>query len=61
MGRNILRAHAELHVETRQTDSVRLRVMAKADAIGLHSIRGDVSFRNLDLKQWVESLVARWP
>ena len=61
MGWKCVPAHAELHVEARQEGRVRFQVTASPDAAGLHVVTGDVSFREHDLKEWIEAMVVVRP
>lgn len=61
MGWKCVPAYAELHVEERQEGRVRFRITPAADAVGLHVVTGDVSFREHDLKQWIEAMVVVRP
>ena len=54
-------AYAELHVEGRQEGRVRFGIVPGADASGLSVVTGDVSFRDHDLRRWIEAMVAVRP
>lgn len=50
-------AYAELHAEPRTEQRIRFRVTPGPEASGLSVVTGDVSFRDHDLRGWIEALV----
>ena len=54
-------AFAELHVEAHMEGQVLFRVTPGEEAVGLTVLTADVSFRNHDLRQWIEAMVAVRP
>ena len=48
---------AELHIEALQEHRVRFRVSSPSHASGTHVVTADVSFREHDLRQWIEAIV----
>ena len=50
-------ACAELHVNSLQEDRIRFRVRASSHASGPGVVTADVSFRDHDLRQWIEAIV----
>ena len=50
-------AYAELHVDSLQEDRIRFRVQASSHASGPSVVTADVSFRDHDLRQWIEAIV----
>ena len=50
-------AYAELHVDSLREDRIRFRVRASSHASGPSVVTADVSFRDHDLRQWIEAIV----
>lgn len=54
-------AYAELHVDARQEGRIRFQITPGRDASGLSVVTADVSFREHDLRQWMEAMVVVRP
>lgn len=54
-------AFADLHVGPRSEGRVRFGITPSPDAAGLSVVTGDVSFRDHDLRQWIEAMVVVRP
>ena len=52
-----IRAHAELHVGAREEQRVRFRITPASHAEGLSVVTADVSFRDHDLREWMEAMI----
>lgn len=56
-GWNCIPAYAELHVGARQEHRVRFRMTPAPHARGVSIVTADVSFREHDLREWVEAMI----
>ncbi len=54
-------AYAELHVGAREEHRVRFRITPAPHAQGLSIVTADVSFRDHDLREWIEAMIEMRP